>query len=431
MEKDNQPGTHPDISRRTFLKRGKDIGKVLAATALTGPGPSRPPEANHRPEIFREVEVDVIVDYKKAKQKINYKLDEDRHPIVTSCEEPEFAEQPPGFTDTEGDFDWTQHELKLMDFSEGKLEVLTSSDLTEKQLTELEEWWRDSEYINNRLKELNLPEPAPKTIPALIINFRGVRNSYMQQNDEGTYVHIYDTGSDYDPEQLFSSFTEIIDDCTQGQLKYAAAETITWTEADHPLTNDPTLTEPQLIESYGNTINYAAIVKAARDHGVNTVFVYGGDNAGMREAATWVDPETKEPITIFGLNYNRSVDLSIHSWIHYLETKIKQHSELYEVFNTYTGRLAEDDELSYGDPDSPTTQNSIKFLKERGTMASLGYGTIHLAPNAIAQYQIDSEVPVFLPDRLERIDSTEWGATELGYYTWWLKNLPKEFLTNI
>ena len=378
-----------------------------------------------RRENVPKVEIDVIVEYDRRKQDVGWETNNRGEKKAISCDPPKPVKEQRGFIYDQTEFDWSHLRLPEIIVDKKTLPVLTSQTLTAGQIKFLEAWYANPGLLEKLIKQKGQSDTQPAPIDTLIVDFRSTHNRYYEMDDFGCHF-IDDSNGEYDPEVLYRSATTAIREDTNGQVNYRAVAIERITENEMPLTNDPSLTDPGLIEAYKRTINYKRLGELAVENGVSTVFTFAGPSGGMYESRVWTDAKTEKRILIFGMNYNAPPEDAVHSWTHYFEDRMKN-SSLADIYLLCVGRDQEYS-LPYQQPKSVVDRN-ILALKDR-SYAAVGIGTVHLTPNSVDQYQYGCPIPVMLPGS-GVVNKDTWGGKASTYYSWWLKQMPPAFFSVI
>ncbi len=387
-------------------------------------------------EVILHHDMTAIVDYERETQSLTTEKGQDGKEYIVSCDPPEQAtvENREGFSYNREILNWKDFKLPEIAIGQNKLPLLTSQkEIGQETMEFLEHWYKDPTFVEKEIEKLHLPTLTKKPVDTLVVHYKNIRNDYWQQGENGVCAKVFDDQPENDPQNLFDQFSQTLHEYTEGAMDYKQVGMEVLQETDLPLTQDPEATYSHLLVAYKRTIDYRSIGKLAIKNGVSTVMVYAGPSAGMYESILWTDKETGKEIRIFGFNYERTYEASIHSWTHFLEDRIK-HSPMNDIYLKCVGRDAEYGILPYLDERSNIkNENDMNNGK---IYASMGLGTVHLAPNSIAHYQYDSEIPVLLPGHASPVNRTlwsgdeqDWATRQLNYCIWWLKSLPRPFLS--
>lgn len=381
------------------------------------------------PETITPHEEQVIVDYQRKTQQIYTQKDSDGNERVVRCDVPTTAENAGGFVYNKQDYLWDKKSLPEIQVGGKQLPLITvQRDINPEQMSFLEAWYKDPQHVEKELKKMKLP-PFPGTMASLVVHYKSTRNDFWQENPQGKCEKTFYNDPAYNPQDLQNELLRALSENTDGLINYQQTGFEVIDEKTMPLTEDPHLSLADLISTYHRSINYQQLAELAVKRGVATVFVWTGASAGMYESTVWTEKNTGTPIQFFGLNYDLPADQALESWGHFLENQVLA-SVMSDIYTKCVGRDAEYSSLPYSSSKEADNKN-VSILNDGTVYAAMGLGTVHLTPNSISQYQFNSPIPVMLPGHNEPIDMNLWGGTQMGYYSWWLKSLPRDFFRAI
>jgi hypothetical protein len=420
--------------RRQFLKLVGGIAGSLIVSKLISPANDTDEEPSHSllsKETLTKHQIDVIVNYEKYKQNVYTKMDKHGNNLIYNCDEPfsEVSQSNPieekeSVEDDIPIFEWSDIKLPQIDIHGEESFILTSRKESSKEDLEfLERWYQNPNHVENEINKIISEEIRPQPLQAMVVYYKSTRDSYYKQEGR-TCRKVFDDTPWYDPLDLHGQLTKAISESTNGIIEYETKNNIIISEEDLPLTTDLNLTFDWLVDRYGKGMNYEALAKKAVENNVSHIFVYAGPTGSMFEHKVYTDKESGKVVTIFGLNYDAPYEYALHSWSHFLEDKILT-SPAGDIFKKCMGRLPEYSDLPY----LTDEEEKINTEKMGGkTYASMGIGTVHLAPNSIDHYQYNSPIKVLIPgNNNQLVDSSIWGSNQEGYYKWWINSIPKPF----
>lgn len=426
---ENTTPQHDDkrLTRKTVAKVAV-VGTVSAlATIYAGNKllQNESQASNEQLEIRNEP---AIVDFERESQRLYTRKSFFNKNIVVRCDPPEPIEKIEGMPIDRVDFDWSKLELPRINISGDSVPLLTSrTDIGQDTIDFLEGWYNDPNFVNKQLDQIETPLKPSPSIGSLVVHYKQTRNQYWKQNGQ-VCDRVFDNSPTNNPYDLHRDFTNTLKTFSGGAIEYGQKEFITIEEKDLPLTADPSLTSPTLISWYKRSMNYQSLAEMAVARDVSTVFTYSGPS-GMFESTTWKEKKSGKEIKIFGFNYEVTYDQAVHSWLHFLENKLKN-SPLKDIYKKVVGRDQEYQSLPYYDYD--LLAKNMSAMNSGQQYAGVGIGTIHLAPNSLMHYEFDSTIPVKVPGYIAPVNNDLWGGGEqIKYFEWWLKSLPKKFFSVI
>ncbi|PKL79288.1 MAG: hypothetical protein CVV25_08575 [Ignavibacteriae bacterium HGW-Ignavibacteriae-4] len=183
---------------------------------------------------------------------------------------------------------------------------------------------------------------------------------------------------------------------------------------------------------YKAMIEYYDFYNKRQKGDIDEVWVYTFPFGGMyesqlvgKEAIWWNSPPIKDVpadftklISVMGWNYERTVDLAMHSFGHRMESAVRAAYGRWDVHNA--------------NPNGWEIFTSID--KELGNRAHIG--NIHFPPNGTSDYDYENTrvVKTFaknwkrypnLLDQYDMVSCSEWNCNQLGYMRWWFSHIPR------
>ncbi|MCF8242328.1 MAG: T9SS type A sorting domain-containing protein [Melioribacteraceae bacterium] len=143
-----------------------------------------------------------------------------------------------------------------------------------------------------------------------------------------------------------------------------------------------------------------------------------GENAFWWNSTPIRDMDCVNLLSIMGLNYERTVDLALHSFGHRMESA---------VWHTY-GRW----DLFNANPNAWEIFTRVDMEFPGNSQC----GNIHYPPNAVADYEYSRSNSVvnfgenwlrypYLLDESKTINCSEWNCSQMGYMRWWFGKIPR------
>lgn len=418
------------LNRRGFLQLlGWTVGggtAGLIANKLFAPH-SEPVNKHVDIPVSREAPIEqeklVIVDYERKTQNLFYKTNQLGEQVLVGCQfpAPAPAENGSGFVYNTKELDWTTLALPEIRIGKSVFPLLTSrQDVSKEEIAFLEEWYGNPNFIEEQLAKMDILQLNPLPIDSLVVHYQSTRNDYFASTKSGC-ERVFDNTPGHNPQDLQNQLTTTISTGTQGAIQYRQTGFQVISEESLPLTEDPTLTSPDLIQAYKRSMNYQWLAELAVKSNVSTVFTYTGPGAGMYESFLWTERNTGKKIRIFGLNYDLPYEYALHSWLHFTEGELRA-SSARDIYLHCVGR---DQEYTLPYLSQETNIKNVSRMNDGRTYAAMGLGTIHLPPNAVYHYDYDDLIPVKMPGQDKPINSLLWGKTDLGYYSKWLQSIPR------
>lgn len=189
---------------------------------------------------------------------------------------------------------------------------------------------------------------------------------------------------------------------------------------------------------YTAMIQHYGIDKLVNDKEVDELWVYNHPGAGMFEqcmagpGAFWINgdifevPGLQRKLSVLFCNYERTVDLAMHSIAHRVENVMKK---------VYGGRWAYtvSSEKNLNNWERFSAYNQVYDKYDKGCSH---IGNCHFPCNATSDYSYESRAyvksycdawdnyPDMVFDNPRTINSNEWGNSQLGYMKWFYSHLP-------
>ena len=182
---------------------------------------------------------------------------------------------------------------------------------------------------------------------------------------------------------------------------------------------------------YKGMVEYYDLYNKREQGLIDEVWVYSHPFAGMYEsqmlgkkAIWWNSPPIKDVpedftklLSVMGWNYERTVDLAMHSFGHRMESALRAAYGRWDIFNQ--------------DPNN--WEIFTRFDKELGNRAQVG--NIHFPPNGTSDYDYGNTRMVetyaenwrrypYLLDKHKTVNCSEWNCSQLGYMRWWFSKIP-------
>jgi hypothetical protein len=143
-----------------------------------------------------------------------------------------------------------------------------------------------------------------------------------------------------------------------------------------------------------------------------------GKNAFWWNSPPITDTECDSLLSIMGLNYERTVDLAIHSFGHRMESAMVQ---------------------AYGrwDVRAPNPNNWEIFTRlNKDLPAQAHVGNVHFPPNGTSDYDYGNPSTVvtyadnwkrypYLLNEKRSVTCAEWNCDQMGYMRWWFSHIPR------
>lgn len=173
------------------------------------------------------------------------------------------------------------------------------------------------------------------------------------------------------------------------------------------------------------------------NHEIDELWVYNNPGAGMYEAcmagpgAFWINggvfsvPSLQRKLSVMFCNYERTVDLAMHSYAHRLENVMK------EVYGRWQYTVSSIKSLNNWELFS--AYNVVYDKYDKGCSH---IGNCHFPCNATADYSYESRAyvksycdawdtyPVLKFENPRTINCSEWGSNQMGYMKWFFGHLP-------
>jgi hypothetical protein len=169
-----------------------------------------------------------------------------------------------------------------------------------------------------------------------------------------------------------------------------------------------------------------------REQGIiDEIWVYSFPFGGMyesqmmgKDAIWWNSPPIRDVpenftklLSVMGWNYERTVDLAMHSFGHRMESAIWAAYGRWDVFNAKPNNW----------------EIFTRIDKDLGNHAQVG--NIHFPPNGTSDYDYGNTRMVesyeqnwkrypYLLDQHKIINCSEWNCSQLGYMRWWFSRIP-------
>lgn len=189
--------------------------------------------------------------------------------------------------------------------------------------------------------------------------------------------------------------------------------------------------------NYTEMVKYHGFDKMMNNHEIDEIWVYNHPGAGMFETcmagpgAFWINgdvfdvPGLERKLSVVFCNYERTVDLAMHSYAHRLENVMKQ------VYGRWSYTVASEKNLNNWERFSAYNLQYDKYDKGMSHI-----GNCHFPCNATADYSYESRTyiksycdawdsyPYLKLENPRNINCSEWGSTQLGYMKWFFGHLP-------
>lgn len=269
----------------------------------------------------------------------------------------------------------------------------------------------------------------------------------------GTGLKMHQKFNWYNPYSMIETLVEEYYNASSGVVRYEVVEVHDdqniFTKLDSAY-----MTVNQLVDYY-NEPNWTTIRSLAEQEGrikfdykgmaeyydfynkresgeIDEVWVYAHPFGGMYEsqlmgkgAIWWNSPPIKdvpedfnELLSVMGWNYERTVDLAMHSMGHRMESAVRAAYGRWDVFND--------------DPNEWEMFTRIDM--DLGNRAHIG--NIHFPPNGTSDYDYGNTRVVrtyspnwkrypYLFDEYKNVSCSEWGCNQYGYMRWWFSRIPK------
>jgi hypothetical protein len=269
-----------------------------------------------------------------------------------------------------------------------------------------------------------------------------------------TGLRLHESCRLYNPHDQLPMMTGYMNEASHGVVRFEVALEIEadttfsyYTETRKPVSADDVYGfyrnrhYPQMGD--GLSYDYAGMVKhygfdKLRNEGtIDEVWVYTHPSSGMFETcmagpgAFWVNgdvfdvPTLEKKLTVLYCNYERTVDLAMHSYAHYFEN----------VMTKVYGRC-DYDQATEGDLNNWERFSSNNLKYDRYEKGAAHVGNCHFPANAVRDYDYENTGYVmsycdawdFYPDLSARparqVNCSEWGNTQLGYMRWFYGHVP-------
>ena len=247
-------------------------------------------------------------------------------------------------------------------------------------------------------------------------------------------------------DQLLEEFYQASDAVIQFQIMETDNDSTLFTRLDGEFLLVDELVEyysepgwPELVQAHQEGLlefDYLAMLEyydlcEKRNNGViDEVWVYSHPYSAMYEslltgpdAFWWNSPPLEGStcellLSIMGWNYERGVDMAMHSFGHRVESAI---SHVY-------GRW----DMSNEEPNNWELFTRI----DQDFLGDAQIGNVHYPPNGISDYDVSNtnyvvtyadnwkRYPILL-DQSREVNCQEWNCSEIGYQRWWLNHLPR------
>ncbi len=187
--------------------------------------------------------------------------------------------------------------------------------------------------------------------------------------------------------------------------------------------------EGQLEFDYLAMLDYYDLCEKRNNGEIDEVWVYAHPYAAMYEslltgpdAFWWNSPPLEGSscdllLSIMGWNYERGVDMAMHSFGHRVESAISHAYGRWDVLN-----------------EEPNNWELFTRIDQE-LPGNAHIGNVHFPPNGVSDYDVNNtnfvvtyadnwkRYPILL-DQTREVNCQEWNCSELGYQRWWLNHLP-------
>lgn len=251
-----------------------------------------------------------------------------------------------------------------------------------------------------------------------------------------------------DPEQLNSDLVTEFESVNQGVVDFQIVDQIYLSESFSKIQGQQTsveqwfelYSEPDWVTlreyemndefsfDYEGLLNELNLTGQINDGTYTEVWIWAHPFAGLNESrmagpdAFWINgpildyPGLTKKLPIMGFNYERTVDLAMHSYGHRVENTMRH------VFGRWDN--------------SQANQNLWEKFTTYNLLGTAQIGNIHFPPNGVQDYDYENTniVNCFSPDwsnfpyfknRSAAVNCEAWSCSQLGYMRWWFEHLPR------
>lgn len=191
-------------------------------------------------------------------------------------------------------------------------------------------------------------------------------------------------------------------------------------------------TEHRIKFDYKGMVEYYDFYNKRENGEIDEIWVYSHPFGGMyesqligKDAIWWNSPPIKDVpddftklLSVMGWNYERTVDLAMHSMGHRMESAVREAYGRWDVFNE--------------DPNEWELFTRI----DKDWVNGAHVGNIHFPPNGTSDYDYSNTRVVktyaknwkrypYLLDESEMVNCEEWGCDQYGYMRWWFNHIPR------